>query len=223
MSDSASPNTLERFYVHLLGFLALLAALFTVKELAFPRWPHARSLNQAAIEDSLNNSGIKFRFIGNIPHKRSFEVATSSGLHYELEDDYTLILFNGATRQRFNFQVAFLGRTYAETSLTGRYLVDNPPAAIGNVNGQSTIQTCLVQDPTLINSRVGVTRIQLGLLADKRSNYTAYSASQVIGITPNRSYSCTFMSLSRPKQGGEVSQEQLLRVVKSLRSAKVVQ
>ncbi len=186
------------------GILAAIAALLAAKAIVMPRWPAAPDpLPQGELEASLRDQGLTpsptpAPTTAGWPAERGYQLSTSAPVIISLRDGFELIMMAATVRQRFSLQTGFIGRDQPSLKLKNRRLINSPvPSAAGLVQGQPTLQTCLVRGPGQ-TAGFGVTRVQLTPLTDQGSTGRV-RLERLVGLRPNRSYGCTLISLRGPK------------------------
>lgn len=186
-----------------LGLLAGLASLAALQASLLPRWPRARPLPAAAISAALRQAGIS---ADPLPApagrgERSHELATSAPLAWRLSTAATgaaaaeLRLLRGTARQRDNLQTALFARDQKDFKLERRRLEPGPPPlARGMIAGRDGLHTCWVETPAA-GGGYGVTAEQLTALVDSQARGRRAWLVRLIGLQPNRDFSCVLISL----------------------------
>ena len=199
--------------------LAGLASAAAIKAMVWPLWPVVEPIGFGAVEQALDKIGLSHDRLAALPARRSAELATSKVIGVKLGNDFELRVMRGAVKQRFNFQVAFLGRSYPELKLENRELPSiSPLSATGLILKRHARQTCLVAGPDLSGS-FGVTRDQLGPLVDSISNGKDAQIRALLGLRKNRDYQCVLISVTNSKGNELISEELWRRITSSLRTA----
>jgi hypothetical protein len=186
-----------------LGLLAGVASLAALQASLLPRWPRAEPLPAAAaISGVLRKAGIAAEPLPNGPDislgARSLELASSSTLAFRLTgggEGAELRLLRGTARHRYNIHTAMFARDNKNLRLEQRRLLPGPPPlARGTIAGRDGLHTCWVETPSPGGS-YGVTSEQLAPLVDRQAQGWQPALLRVIGLQPNRDFSCVLISL----------------------------
>lgn len=211
------PSLLVRWY----GTVATIATLLAAQAIILPRRPPSpQPLPARALEAGLRRAGLLSATNPPVPTDqrrvhRSQDLVTSPLLILPLREDNELILMASSVRQRFNFQASFIGRAQPSGKLEDRQLIATPtPTSAGKSQGLPALQTCLVPADGLDNA-FGVTRDQLTVYADHGSQGVGSAVERLIGLQPNRTYSCILITLrgSKGQPPSERLWEQVLRQI----------
>jgi hypothetical protein len=217
MSDQIIANKQLRAVYLLLSVLVIAAA---TKSLIWPRWPAAQPLDQQAIRQALNDAGFQAKPLSPLAAKRTAEIATSAAIGYSLDNGVELRLMRGVARRRFNFQIAFFTQSHSELDLKKRQIVSTPlPYAVGLIQKQSVLQTCLVQENPSAKA-FGATQEELTILVDSANQNKWNALKSFAGLRPNRDYQCTLIQAkSKTNSAKPIDQLNWLRMLSVLRSA----
>jgi hypothetical protein len=171
--------------------LVLATSVAALQAMVWPRWPSAQPLDQESLAKALVDGGFASAPLPPLPAKRDAELATSSAIGFSMPNGMELRVMRGTARRRFNFQTAFLARSYSQLKITNRDLSSqSPPTAIGLIQNQHARQTCFVEGEAG-NQPFGVTRDELAPLIDKAS--TGNGLKSILGLQPNRNYQCVLI------------------------------
>ena len=108
----------------------------------------------------------------------------------------SVYLMNGRTKQRDNFQAAFIASSNPDLVLKNRMLVKNSPLfSMGEIASHPASQTCYVPSKSYPNG-YGVTSDELQPLADQTSSGRLLT---FLGIRPVRTYECTLVTIVSSK------------------------
>lgn len=212
--------SLSQPLIPLYGGLALLASLAATKAMVWPLWPRATELDPRPIREALQQAGIAAEPLPAGRSSRSAERATSAVIGFRLADGQELRLMQATARERFNLQTAFLSRNLPELAIQKRTASRQPPPSfLGSQKQRSSRQTCLVSEPGW-RGGFGATRDQLTPLVDQMAARQSGRGWQVLlGLTSNRDYRCTLISVrSRPQQA-PMAEESWRRLLDTLQSA----
>jgi hypothetical protein len=214
---SANPplSPLGRWY-------ALLAGIATVAALQaslFPRWPQAPQLPANLVLHALKQGGLRPETLkpGAAEERgdRSLELSISPPLVFRLPGGEELRLVRGAFRQRYSVQVAGIAAKSPGLALSNRRLFPGPPpSAEGRVKDHPARQTCFVPQ-ALTPKAFGVTSDQILTWVDVASAGRPNDLRRLIGLQPNRDYSCILISL-RSGDDSPVSENLWQRILAAL-------
>lgn len=216
MDRTPSPTLLRG----LLATLATIASLLALKALIWPRWPAVTPLDRQAIAERLRSHGFEAGPAASLPARRSYERATSEVPGFAIGEGQTLRLMRGSARERFNLQIAYLGRADPALTLKDRRIMTSspPPSALG-LNGSGQVrQTCLVSGSGSAGG-FGVTRSQLLDLVDQLPVERGQKLQVLLGSRLPRDYSCVLISVSAKPGTEAIGQERWQRLLDALRPA----
>jgi hypothetical protein len=203
------------FLVRWYGTFAAVASLMALQAILLPRWPSTAPLPAEAIGAALHQEGMSSTTSAPWDAKRSYELSTSAPVVVKFRDGLVLTLMDGTVRQRFNLQTAFIGREQPSLRLDKRRFIETPtPTAIGLAAGKPILQTCFVAG-IKPQAGFGVSRDQLTALSDQRSSGWKSTLKRLIGLQPNRTYSCTLISL-RSLHGESPSKEIWQKLIRTI-------
>jgi hypothetical protein len=198
--------------------LAGLASAAAIKAMVWPIWPVVEPLEFNTVEQALDKIGLSHDRLVDLPARRSAELVTSKVIGVKIANKFELRVMRGTVKQRFNFQAAFLGKSYPELRLENRKLSSTRPiSATGLILKRHARQTCVVAESDLTGG-FGVTRDQLGPLVDSISNGKDAQIKSFLGLRKNRDYQCVLISVRNYKGNESMSEELWRRVTSSLRS-----
>jgi len=176
--------------------LAVLACAASLQALVLPRWPRAMDLSAASIETSLRGSGFRPVPLKPLPSRRSFDLASSKVLGYELDGGDELRLVDVTVRERLKFDGNMITGDQPKLRLEAAQITPQPPfSSSGRINGRPARQTCLV--PGMQGSAAfAVTQEQLWVPVDTLAREDAKaSLLRLIGLGSKRSYRCSLITL----------------------------
>ena len=156
--------------------LALAAALQAV---LLPRWPQADELKVPLLRQRLAALGVEPRPLASQPGSRNARIALSSRRRYDLGSGTRLELQAMEVQQRADFQLA----------------MGMGPSTGGGV----------VRQACLLGTGAGVTAAQLSALAEQRDRQPLAALARVLGLQPNRSWSCLLVRLHSDRTSDTVA------------------
>ncbi|MEB3172423.1 MAG: hypothetical protein VKL97_01010 [Cyanobacteriota bacterium] len=155
--------------------LALAAAL---QAAALPRWPAVVELSEQDLQQRLVGVGLAPTPLAAEPPWRSQRIALSSLRRYSLGAGAQLQLQRMQVQQRGDFQLA-----------TGLRAFTPGRSSLARSRGAVVRRSCLMAAGT------GVTAEQLAGLAERRDSKPSALFGRLLGLQPNRSWSCLVVSL----------------------------
>ncbi len=186
---------LRRWYIGLAGLSTTLAFL----AIAFPRWPRALDLDANTIDSRLNSAGFQAKRLPSRPPTRTYELASSQQLIWQLPNSQELSLMRATSRETTNFQLAYLTRAQPKLQLSQRQLNSNPlPYSSGHQKNKHMLQTCIVIGRKG-KSKLGVTQDQLNSAQTQFSSSLSERALTFLVLAPPIRNSCIVATLSSPR------------------------
>lgn len=185
-------NALRRWYI----ILASLTTLAATQAIFFPRWPTAIPLNQAVLDQQIKSVIQTAKLLPSKPPTRSYDLASSAQLIWQLSDGEVLSLMQVTSRELANFQTAFLTRADPSLKMKNRVIVSSPfPLASGRQQGRSILQTCILKGSEGQHS-VAVTGSQLGNARSQLSSGTMRRLKEFLGLSRTPANSCMLVTLT---------------------------
>jgi len=202
----------------ILAALATVACLAAVKAMVWPVWPRVHALNNNPLINGLRGAGFKAVQLNTMPSTRSTELATSEVLGFTIDKGYELRVMRGTAKERFNFQIAFLGRNNPELKLIKRTVhLASPFSSEGFISGKQARQTCLVKGFSY-PAGFGVTRDQLSALLDQKQAGSSQLRS-LLGFSRNRHYECMLISIRSNDGSGLLDEVRWIKLLQSLQKS----